>query len=323
VSLFTTYHGFTDDLGDYYLSGSVTGTADYAIKFKRDGFTIKRNRFMNAYISRVNQPDHWNYGIAGDRDRMHAHMFRGAFRYYYGDVAGLPRPGKPTINIGGSVDIEVNQGIVSNNGHSVFCWGNYQGVNMAAIPTIRVARYSDNDNTVEYGSDEIFSTTIHEITHTSHYNTLGRSLAKYMQTDLTIRESFAVGVEWLLTGMEYRERGIIAASAPDYADYGAWDYDPVNPPGFPNWYAYQYWGSNDDGSYTSLFINLIDDFNELNQNFPFEDPGTVDDRVSGYDLGDIQRQVLPHVRNMNQFETWLLTISNQTSANVPLLIDQY
>lgn len=325
VSMFTTYKGFTDDLGDYYLDGAVTGTADYAIKFQRDGFAIKRNRLMNAYISRVNQPNHWSYGIAGDRDRMHAHMFRGAFRYYYGDIAGMPRPGRPTITLGGPIAIEVNQAIVSNNGHSVFCWGNYQGVNMAAVPTIRVARYSDDDNTVEYGSDEIFSTTIHEIAHTGHYNTLGRSLTKYVQTDLTIRESFAVGVEWLLTGMEYRERGIIATAAPDYADYGTSDYDPAISPGFPNRQAYQYWGigNQDDADYTNLFINLIDDYNESTHNLTFWGIGVIDDRVSGYDIGDIQRQVLPHARNMNQFESWLLTISNPTSGNVSTLINQY
>ena len=97
--------------------------------------------------------------------------------------------------------------------------------------------------------------------------------------------------------MEYKNtRGI--------ANYGDWNYGIDV--GFPNRYAYQYWELSDDSSYTSLFINLLDDYNEFNQLFSgVLKVGTVNDQVSGYKLADLETKVLPNVYWLNNLAAHL------------------
>ena len=57
----------------------------------------------------------------------------------------------------------------------------------------------------------------------------------------------------------------------------------------PITYAYQYWNPhNYSNKYTSLFINIIDDYNELGLPFLGKYQGFVDDRVKNYSLSGIE-----------------------------------
>jgi len=118
---------------------------------------------------------------------------------------------------------------------------------------------------------------------------------EFIQAGNQIRESWATGIEWELTHLEYAERGI--------ANYGRANYHPFPAPEAPNDFAYQYWNISDwDDNYTTLFINLIDNFNEQGVNFgSIGNPylGVVNDNVSGYTIAGLENDVIRFLLHRN------------------------
>lgn len=170
-----------------------------------------------------------------------------------------------------------------------------------------------------YKDDEIFSTTIHETAHLTHNILLGLNSFSLLLVHKEIVESWAVAVEWWLTGLEYKSRGI--------TDYGGALYNPSNnPPGYPNIYGYQYWSLGYEPDYTSLFINLLDNNNELGQYFThFGITGTVDDRIGtihpgfkdAYTISNLENQVI-------RFSPNLATVRDKLKNHKPSAItDSY
>lgn len=115
------------------------------------------------------------------------------------------------------------------------------------------------------------------------------------QVSTKIAESYAIGVEWVITQIEYRGLGIVNYSGHDY--YVA--------AGFPIKYGYQYWNSSISEDYTSLFIDLIDDYNQNSSLFSTK----INDPVSGYSLGDIES----YLKNVYG----LTSLTTQLKANKP------
>jgi hypothetical protein len=269
------------------MENTFKNPCNYSLWFTQDDFTVKPHLVdLTAWIDGPKQKANWNLDIANGYDRFVSHIFRGAYRYHYGFIDGLKRPyGFATPRIW-YIGVDDGSGASGNN--------------YAIVPVIRIRRYKDLN--IEYGSDEIFSTTCHETTHTSHLRQLFGGALDFAFVSGKIRESWAIGVEWWLTKLEYKNtRGI--------ANYGDWNYGIDV--GFPNRYAYQFWNLNQDQSNTSLFINLIDDYNEFNQLFSgILKVGTVNDQVSGYILADIEAQVLHDTY-------WLNNLSNKLKLNKP------
>lgn len=188
-------------------------------------------------------------------------------------------------------------------------------MNPIVLP-LYIARYWDNSGTdVEFLADEIFSTTIHELTHSTHCQLMGWST--FIGVSTNIRESWALGVEWMITSMEYSERGI--------TNYGNENYNPVNPPQYPARFGYQYWNGTVDPHYTSLFINLVDDFNEFGVNFFPQPIGVVNDNVNGYSLKNIETYLLSDIYGMSSLSTKLKSMrpAGVTNAQIDLLLSHY
>ncbi|KAA5534780.1 hypothetical protein F0919_09230 [Taibaiella lutea] len=274
------YHGTTDNNGEYWLDNWYSGNAIVLVKMRKNDFTIRKNFFDNAYVARQANGTYCDIDIQSGMERMFATMFRAAYRYNYGDVGGLQRPTRPVFK-----QILVGADAIATGG---------SGINNIAWPKLKVWRYHNNGS--ECGTDEIFSTTIHELAHTAHVKTMDLGSIDYVYLTDQIRESWCVAVEWFVTGMEYKENGLVATSPGAFDGYGERKYDPSNPPQYPNRFAYQYWNANLGNDYTSLFINLIDDFNENGVWFPnvalF---GQVNDQVSGYTLQSIESSILKFV----------------------------
>jgi hypothetical protein len=283
---FTTHHARTDFWGNYQMEDTFKNPCNYSLWFNQEDFVVREHLIgLTAWIDGPKQKANWNVDIANGYDRFVSHVFRGAYRYHYGFIDGLNRPQQ--FFGGRTIYIAKDEA------------KNWQGINLIVLPIIKISRYRDAN--IEYNSDEIFSTTIHETTHNTHFMNQS-SIVSYLLITAEIRESWAIGVEWWLTKLEYKNtRGI--------ANYGDWNYGIDV--GFPNRYAYQFWNLNQDQSNTSLFINLIDDYNEFNQLFSgILKVGTVNDQVSGYILADIEAQVLHDTY-------WLNNLSNKLKLNKP------
>jgi hypothetical protein len=115
---------------------------------------------------------------------------------------------------------------------------------------------------------------------------------QFMQVSDKIIESWAVAVQWRITSMEYRERGIPNYGAPTWTS---------NVPNYRLNFAYQNWSKvnfPDNPDYTSLFIDLIDSHNQTGR---FNGTGIVDN-VQGYSLAAIESGYLKHVYGLSSLK---------------------
>ncbi|NOT51977.1 MAG: hypothetical protein HOP10_11955 [Chitinophagaceae bacterium] len=177
------------------------------------------------------------------------------------------------------------------------------GINWMIFPIIKVGRYENIDMEREYDSDEVFSTTCHETAHTSHMYRMNGGIIQFIQVEAKLKESWAVCIEWFLSHIEYVERGV--------NNYGEWNYSPANPPIYPNQFAYQYWNLGFDDEYTPLYIDIIDNHNEIGINYDPRPTGTVNDQVSGYSLAFIESELLRHIYGLS-------SLSKQLKAHKPV-----
>lgn len=291
---FTTHHATTDFWGNYRMAGDFRRPCNYSLWFSQEHFKIRPHLIdLTAWINGPKQTSDWNYNINSGYDRFVGHIFRGAYRYHYGFIDGLKRPYR--IPHQKTVYIGVND--VTDN----------SGVNYIVFPILRIGRF---DESGEFDSDEIFSTTIHETAHTSHTMEMTLSAIGLWMVTKQLRESWPTAVEWWLTKLEYKNtRGI--------ANYGDWNYNVNISP--PNKQGYQFWTKVDYPNYTNIYINIIDDYNEK-AGF-----GTTDDNVKGYSLFWIESLMLKNIYDLDDLKLQLKDVkpAGVTDASIDQLISYY
>lgn len=294
---FTIFKGRPDFNGNYLVNGIFNRPCNYRLHFEAPGFNVRESFFnVIAFIDGPKSDNPWSTTIGQGYNNFVGHIFRGAYRYHFKNIDGLLRPIHPSLHF--------TNYIAKDAGNTWFG----MGVNYGVIPIIKVARF-DNNNT-EFMDDAIFSTTCHETAHLTHIILLNNNLAAFMSVGGKIRESWATAVEWWLSGMEYRMRGV--------ANYG--QFDDVVSTEFPNRNGYQYWGQpNSDPQYTSLFINCLDTYIEQNQNVPGWGLGVVNDRI-----GAMVVHTYANPYTIQNLELWVIkysvdltTTSNSLKAHKP------
>lgn len=284
---FTTRKGTVSANGTYSLSGDpFNRSANYTIHFERNPrFKVMNSTSLNnAKIVRNNiSGNTWNYDIADGLDCMHATMFRAAYHYYFKNIGGLNRPSHHLDNVIKIISKSTDN--LSNN-DEVFVSGKFRYWILGR--KIKIARYQQN-STNERISDQLFSTTIHELAHYSHYNIIGgNSNIYHRKIDDIIAESWATAIQWQITSIVYNEYRTYLGIA-NLNNYGKPGYYYFQSNFRPITHAYQYWNPhNYSSAYTSLFINIIDDYNELNEILSPYSNGSVDDRVKNYTLSGIE-----------------------------------
>lgn len=254
---------------------------NYALFFETPSFDVRSGTFGQAWINGPNSSSPWLLNIGNDLNGFYAHVFRGAYRYHYGNIDGLRRPFFSPLKYA-ALD-KSNQ------------WSHAQGVNIGnwdiseTNPNILIYRNKFSTG-LGFASDEIFSTTVHETCHSTHMTLMNAGLVQYSQVSSSIRESWPVAVEWHITSMEYRERGI--------SDYGRETYENILA-SYPLHRGYQLWNKGVRENYSSIFIDLVDDFN---QNLGFADNTLPNDNVTGYSLTSIESTFLKHVYGISSLK---------------------
>jgi len=137
-------------------------------------------------------------------------------------------------------------------------------------------------------------------------------LIQYAQVNTFIAESWPVGVEWYLTSMEYRSRGIPNYGTETYKISASYPLDR----------AYQYWPLNSPKEYSSVFINLCDNFNE---NVQWINSSLPNDQVTGYTLAGIESSFLKHVYGQGSLRDQLKNNkpTGITDAQIDQLMNNY
>lgn len=281
---FIVYTAYCDRFGQYIMSKRFTRPCNYAAWFEHGRFLVKKGGVH--WINGPKQTDPWNHTINDGFDRFAGHIFRAAYRYHYKDIGGLQRPFRWLGRKTSYIAKDANK--------------SWAGTNPIIFNNIKIARWKNEKE--EYLSDEVFSTTCHETGHTSHAIRMN-TVFQYWQVSRQLQESWAIVLEWFLSNLEYADKGI--------ANYGRENYFPATPPDYPNSYAYQYWNAESSSRYTPLYIDIIDNHNELGINYPFRGTGTVNDQVTGYSLAFIESELLKHIYG-------LASLADELKAHKPV-----
>ncbi len=239
---------------------------NYSIKWERLDFEIRNGMVAQAYFNGPKKRGDWNLDIRYGESVMYASIHRAAFKHFYGDNLGIYRPYKKDRD---RTKLCYMDGI----GTGMF-WGD--------IPGSDIQIWGKNDAANYKPTNQVFSTTTHELGHQSHYEFIKN--VQYWQVSKFVYESWAEAVEWALTNDEYNKLGL------KYSYIYAVRFNHQD--GIQDWVK-----SQTDWEYSPIFIDLMDNFNQRYSGSTgnFWHTGNViypDDRVSGYTLSYLNSFIL-------------------------------
>lgn len=281
---FTTYTGIADADGYYHVDGTFTRPANYWFDFERYDFEI--GPFPGAgfdyYIDGPKIEGAWNYNITDTYNKYCANIFRAAFHYYYKDIQGLHRPPQNSF---WAMQLKI-KAIPEQGSSIVNPFFTFLNIN----DFVKIRNYDGK-------SYEVYSTTIHELAHAAHWDNSSQSFALSANT---AAESWAAGVEWVLTKMVY----------PNYA----------GPP------------QESNSGYRNIVMDLIDDASQISyydrnlyggfyNNFGF---GISKDQVQGYNIVDIQNAIINNPTTWNEWKNNIINnYNNGTEQHVEALFNHW
>ncbi|WP_316794975.1 hypothetical protein [Pedobacter agri] len=269
---FTTYDGFTDANGYYAVDGWFTRPANYWLNFERYDFEIMDGENPlngNREISGPKIEAAWDVQFTG-YDKFCSTVFRAAYHYYHKNIDGLHRP---PMNSFWAAKVH----ILPLNDNSTNTGGIMYPISWHLGESIKI-------HGMLAPIDQSYSTTIHELTHAAHWD---NSNLSFLLSARTVAESWATGVEWYLTKMEY----------PDYKGFNV-----------PN---------NDN--YRNVVMDLIDSPGSLNYGF-----SAPKDEVEGYNIVDIQNTCINSPTTWGEWKDNIINnYNNGTEQHVETLFNYW
>jgi len=289
-------HGTTDDNGYFATGTTYTKNVNYNVKFKHNNVTVKEGNFFDTANYKSESVKRRPFDATFQRGaRMHffALIHNASYDYINRVVSqyGLHSPGN--LNISGKF-----------NGSDSESGAQWYPFNSA----IRIGRLND-DNTYR-GSDGIYATTVHELTHSGHRKMDPGMFSIFHlgnKERLLMQESWAEGVETIVTNDRYNNM---------YASNGYGVYTATRTSDISNTLTRGWNGEmqfeiiQDMTAYTPLVIDLVDD---LNQNVALNNPNLPVDRVTGYNLGEI-KSALNDARTLEEWKNRLLNNFNNNTG---------
>lgn len=265
-------HGKTNDDGYFSTGTTYTKKVHYKVKFKHNYVTIKEGNFFDTanYFSGGHNRQPLNVIFRNNNEftryQFFALIHNATKDYFYRCINqyGLKSPGN--LNITAKYN-----GTGSESGPQWFPFNS----------AIRISRKKSDGS--YRGSDGIYATTVHELTHNGHRKLDPVMFSFFQNTNKTrnlMIESWAEGVETILTNDRYNKI---------YKDnnYGAYRATTSGTHTLTlGWNGRnQHQSISNMTEYTPMIADLIDNFNQgnvlNNSNLPNE-------RVSGYKLHEIQ-----------------------------------
>jgi len=313
---FTTHIGITDTRGYYSADGTFKNPANYSIRWQKYHFSIRSGNFGQAEHNGPKKYGNWNvkYGndratSVNDKQQYYALIFQAARDYYYGHRFGLRSPPRndglsPQTKIAAHLD---DKGKDSHAAQYARSGG--------LLPTVYIREYG-------LSADHVYAVTAHELAHLAHWEMDRGTFIKLandawaLPTDNTedesaaaVIESWATGVEWVFAMERYTNQFNTHVANYNYQDGN----QRRRIPPFNE--------SEDEIIYNSLVIDLIDD---INQRFIREDSELPLDRVSGFEISEIE-SALRGADSWNQwkFNTSLINQRNSFSLEVYELFENW
>ena len=283
---FIKTHKYTDENGNVSFS-KRRRSASYSIEWEDDKWDIRDNG-TQAYYNGPRQEKWWNLNIGtGTQKSLHyTAIHRALYEYYHGDNCGFTRPSidlKISYREGSDPDGKASG---STTQECVRTWG------WIASP---IKIYETSVYGGAYSVSSVLHTTLHELTHASHI--LRMSKNDYEKVKKYIRESWADFASWKITTTIYKRLG--NNGEPEYFT--------------KHTYQDQKWDYKSGSSYSPIFIDLYDNYNQYNENNPSLFPN---DKVYGFSILLLDKN-LCNFKNISDVETFVKKSSNKPS-NVSL-----
>lgn len=313
---------YTYPNGFFITSGTRTKRVKYAVYFKNSTrrFKVKAGTIFwdardRGHATHKRKPWIRHY-TPGKRDHFYALVHNAAFDYYNRAVNtfGLKKPNQSWLRINAKFNWKISDSYhldINPNGQVPFA------LPLSLFSEIKVGR--KNGNGVYAGSDRIFGTVNHEMTHASHYR-LDRSFFLNVFNPCerkTIRESWAEGAETILTNHRYNELSpnYISTQAQlnnDLITFGLTGHNDNK----------QIETNNNIDEYTPIVIDLIDNFNQNNAtDFIYAGNQPVDN-VFGYNLAQIQ-SALKTTRGLHGWKERIKNINGNDNDAIEELFNEY
>ncbi|WMN06141.1 hypothetical protein QYS48_31750 [Marivirga arenosa] len=285
---------------------SFGGDVNYMIVWERQWWDIRDGNLTQAYYNGPQMSSPWNLNIGGGKSLRFATIHRACHRYTFEDVNNLSRP---ILGNGGKIKINYNDG----EGTGVNWGQEWQNVDFRTglLPNIKI--WGKSENTGQYFmTNQLYSTTIHELAHTTHINTMNFGLIGYGQVSPILYESWATAVEWYLTRKEYLDRGVNNYDSPNLIvpDVGL-QVDNEQ------WWRFNGRGETND-IYTPLFIDLIDNYNQAAERNSNNMPTDI---ITGFSVRNIERNVIRNSYGLTSLRNELKR--NEPSGITDAQIDNY
>lgn len=282
---FTTHEGYTNEKGFFVCNGTFKRKARYHFDWERYQFKI---RGMNIDVEGPRSDQPWNRKVAsGTFKQSVAFVFMAAHRYYYKDLPDIHLPPlnsilKPQMKI--KVLDEAKRSLHQPD-HRFLGMGNW----IKIYTKVKGLLGTRNENL-----DLLYLVTLHELAHAAHWEIFDDS---FDDIDLIVKESWAVAIAEKLIQSKY----------PGFIRFGDFTYGDLLAA-----------GGESTPLYTSIFIDLEDDFNQgvMDMLKPF-------DVVEGYTLSQIE-SLLDSCEDFNCIQQGLLNdFDNPTEVSVPYLFQQH
>jgi len=183
---FTTHQGMVNSNGDYSCDGTFKRDANYSLDWERYDFALREGWLDGANINGPKKEGNWDNDFNGDKNAFHAKVFMAAHHYYYKDIKGLRRPPQ-----NGTLKTQMHIRCYNESNDDVN--GTHREERRFLGLGSQIKIYNPQNPI-----DEIYGTTIHELAHASHWN-MWRQGEDFDNSDKIVKESWARGVEWILT----------------------------------------------------------------------------------------------------------------------------
>lgn len=274
-----TLTGQTNAAGYYTCDGPrFDSKANYSINWERDNFKIRDGWLSQAKYDGPKRKGDWNLQLTSGVQHYYATIFRAAFHYYYRPIEGLRRPPENGFtNIQMAIKATYQNEDLGGNDALGTHW------NTRRFWGSQIKIFSKSKEPIQ-----LYSTTIHELAHAAHWRWDHQD---FRNTNAKVAESWARGVEWVLTRMRY-----------------------------PNYLG----RARTTGDYTLVVADMIDgpatDVTRINEGYVNADGF---DNVQGYTI----RQIEDALIGSRQWGSWQQSIIddivNPTEGNLNVLFNAY
>ena len=186
----------TDAYGNFSTTDTFLYNFKYEFYFRRTDFEIRDGDDDDEIIYTFNDYHGPIYKFFSD-DQMcfWASIDRAAIVYYYLDNKGLRRPPMESDN---TARLAIRAYCGSGDAYGYFTYEDYWI--FGNRPIVKVYRDEGTGTPVRRSNEDIFATTIHELAHAAHWRNNSNS---FYQTENIVVESFARGVQWIITSDSY------------------------------------------------------------------------------------------------------------------------